>query len=97
MEMTTNNGRELSLGRPKGGRLVEVPILFYNYFRTLITGRLIGGRLEIEVQLYFAKQRWYGILETPRSPAGVRKWKRTYDFSMFILATEILAGVGEYL
>ena len=61
----------------------------------MITGRLIqGGRL-MDVQLYFAKQRWY-MLETPRSPAGVRKWKRTYDFSMFILATEILAGVGEY-
>ena len=37
----------LSLGPPQGGcgRLIEVlfPILFYNYFRTLITGCLIEG------------------------------------------------------
>ena len=44
---------ELFLGPPKGGRgrLIEVkftklPILFYNYFGALVTGRLTeGGRL----------------------------------------------------
>ena len=46
---------ELSSGRPKccRGRLIEVQftILFYNYFGTLIIGRLIeGGRL-MQVQL----------------------------------------------
>ena len=52
---------ELLLGRSKGGhrRLIEVqfPILFYNYFRTLINGPLIEGGFLIrfclmEVYLY---------------------------------------------
>ena len=42
--------KELFLGPPKGGRgrLIEVkftkfPILFYNYFGALVTGRLTEG------------------------------------------------------
>ena len=30
MEMTINNGRELSLGRPKGGRLVDFKFPFFS-------------------------------------------------------------------
>ena len=42
IEVTTME--ELSLGRQKGGCWIEVwfPILFFNYFRTFITGRLIN-------------------------------------------------------
>ena len=35
MEMTINNGRELSLGRAKGGRLVDFK---FPFFSTIISG-----------------------------------------------------------
>ena len=52
---------ELSLGRPKSGRgrLMEVAallsILFFNYFGTLISGRLM------EILLYMFYSRWNNI------------------------------------
>ena len=81
MEMTINNGRELSLGRPKGGRLVDFKLPFFSTIISgiFITGRLICDRLEMQVQLRFAKQCWY-ILETPRRPAGGKKMKTYVRF-----------------
>ena len=46
---------EFSLGRPKGDCLIEVklfPILFSDYFGTLITDCLIDGGYVMKIQLY---------------------------------------------